>query len=66
MTRYYQHSMNDYIKTQHLPTLTYEGDLPDGGVICCCGFCHEEIHITGGVEECPECGKDLIFPRADW
>lgn len=49
--------------------LTFVCDLwnaNESGVRCVCGYCDEEIEIFDGVDECPQCANDLIFPRADW
>jgi len=49
----------------NLPTLTFDHDEPDGGAWLICGFCNGEFNEKG-LDVCPHCGKDLVFPRCDW
>lgn len=51
---------SDYSKT-----LVFDEDAPDGGciVICPCGH----VFNTKGLEECPECKAELLYPeKASW
>jgi rubrerythrin len=46
-------------------TLQFDEDTPNGEMVVC-GYCGEYFELTDGMQECPLCSKDLIFPRADW
>ena len=60
MTRLYQW-LN---QGMNLPTLDHVADAPGGECIVQCPCGHE--FNTKNVENCPQCGTDLVYPRCDW
>ena len=45
--------------------LQFVDDTPHGTKVTC-GYCGKEIILKEDIENCPHCGKDLIFGRYDW
>ena len=64
--RLYQHANQGLDQ----PTLLYERDAPNGCCFVICGYCHAHFNTTDAwgweQEECPMCGNDLVYPKADW
>ena len=48
------------------PHVLFVADLPHGGLLLECGYCKFEFPYNIEKENCPHCGKDIIFPNADW
>lgn len=54
-----------------VPIVTYEGDLPSGGIEVRCPHCDLVIQQHGDTVEfaeyCPDCGEELFYPGwASW
>ena len=64
MTRIYQWDTPPELITEQR-TLQFIDDDKNGGMIVECGFCSFEFNEKG-LEVCPKCKNDLIFPRCDW
>lgn len=56
---------DDVFRALNKNSLLFDGDHPDGGCVVICGFCSEKFNEHEKTV-CPGCGRDLIFPRADW
>lgn len=64
MSRIYQWSTYPAPIDPTQKTLEFQEDK-DGGCVVACGNC-QFIFNEKGLESCPSCGYDLIFPRCDW
>ena len=47
-------------------TLEFVDDLPNGNCLANCGYCGEEIELLKELQNCPHCGGNIVFPRANW
>lgn len=61
----------DYASPKDVPeeynhhTLQFVDDTQHGTKVTC-GYCGEEFILKDNIDDCPECGRNLIFGRFDW
>lgn len=58
-------SQKDVPKKYANHTMQFVKDIP-GGSIVSCGYCGEEFRLDDSMNNCPHCGKELVYGRCDW
>lgn len=61
----------DYTSQEDIPkefrnnAIRFIKDTPTGPKVNC-GYCGGIFKLVNGLEDCPHCGRDIVYGRYDW